>query len=242
MPTGFQLPDAGTPWLDKRTGLVAMPWYRYLVNLFTNVSSVASGGTATEVFHGGGTGFSKVQLAADVAGTLGLANFAQGTQGQVLIGQSPAASAYRTVTGVVRMVSTGEVTFITSAVVNTVQTVGSWTPTDASGASPLTLSNVSASYTVIGNVVFAYATLTYPGNNSNSAASIGGLPVTSANANYAQVPAICETNTAITGGLIYKITKNTRAGLLKGASPTATVSNVHLSGASVTFIATYPAS
>jgi hypothetical protein len=65
------------------------------------------------------------------------------------------------------------------------QTTGSWTPTDASGAS-LVFTAVSASYTQIGNMVFAYASFQYPSTASGANALIGGLPVTVANQNYAR--------------------------------------------------------
>lgn len=53
---------------------------------------------------------------------------------------------------------------------------GSWTPIDSSGAS-LSFTGVSASYTRIGNMVFAYCGLTYPSTASGSTALIGGLPL-----------------------------------------------------------------
>jgi hypothetical protein len=62
---------------------------------------------------------------------------------------------------------------------------GSWTPTDASGAS-LTFSSATGGYTRIGNMVFAYCQVTYPATADASAAKIGSLPYTSANALYAQ--------------------------------------------------------
>lgn len=65
------------------------------------------------------------------------------------------------------------------------QTVGSWTPSDASGAS-LTFSAVSGAYTKIGNMIFAYGHVTYPSTASSAAATIGGLPFAVPAANYAQ--------------------------------------------------------
>lgn len=64
--------------------------------------------------------------------------------------------------------STGTVALLTS---------GTWTPTDASGAS-LTFTSVSGNYVSMGGVVIATCTLTYPVTVSGSAAVIGGLPFT----------------------------------------------------------------
>jgi hypothetical protein len=55
---------------------------------------------------------------------------------------------------------------------------GTWTPTDASGAS-LSLTTSNARYTKIGNMVYCSATITYPTTASGSAARVGGLPFTS---------------------------------------------------------------
>lgn len=66
--------------------------------------------------------------------------------------------------------------------------IGTWTPTDSSGAS-LTFSGISASYTVLGNLVFAYARFTYPATASGASAVVGGLPFTCATPTYAAVPA-----------------------------------------------------
>lgn len=64
--------------------------------------------------------------------------------------------------------------------VNAFQTGGSWVPVDNSGAS-LVFTGVNANYTQIGNMVYAYAQLTYPSTGSVANASIGGLPFASAN-------------------------------------------------------------
>ena len=54
---------------------------------------------------------------------------------------------------------------------------GTWTPTDASGAS-LSLTVASAAYTRIGRLVTCQAEFTYPTTTNVSAAIIGGLPFT----------------------------------------------------------------
>jgi hypothetical protein len=53
-----------------------------------------------------------------------------------------------------------------------------WKPTDGSGAG-LTFTGVSATFTQIGNLVFAYANLTYPATADGSNAQIAGLPLIS---------------------------------------------------------------
>jgi hypothetical protein len=57
--------------------------------------------------------------------------------------------------------------------------IGTWTPTDASGAG-LTLSVASANYTKIGNTVRLQAQITYPSNVSGASVLLGGLPFSSA--------------------------------------------------------------
>jgi len=63
---------------------------------------------------------------------------------------------------------------------------GTWTPTDASGAS-LSITKYSATYTRIGRVVTVQMDIGYPSTVSASTAVIGGLPFTSANNNGAAV-------------------------------------------------------
>ena len=63
----------------------------------------------------------------------------------------------------------------------------SWKPTDSSGAG-LTFTNVAANFVVIGNVVIAYSTFTFPSTADGSNAQIAGLPlVTGGNIDYAAI-------------------------------------------------------
>lgn len=78
---------------------------------------------------------------------------------------------------------------------------GTWTPVDSSGAA-LTLTGVSANYTVIGNLVFAYASFSYPTTVDGTTNLIGGLPFTVANANYASQGLVSVTNNA-TGKTVF---------------------------------------
>ena len=57
---------------------------------------------------------------------------------------------------------------------------GSWTPTDASGAS-LSLTVGAATYVKIGRLVVAMFSITYPSTASAAQMKIGGLPYTSEN-------------------------------------------------------------
>lgn len=75
---------------------------------------------------------------------------------------------------------------------------GTWTPSDASGAS-LAFTVTSARYTKIGRVVFAHFYLEYPTNASASVAVIGGLPFTSASNMFS--PSVSSTNQGAQMGL-----------------------------------------
>jgi hypothetical protein len=57
---------------------------------------------------------------------------------------------------------------------------GTWTPTDASGAS-LIFTSVGGKYVKVGSLVFALGTFVYPGTASGANATIGGFPFTCAN-------------------------------------------------------------
>jgi hypothetical protein len=73
----------------------------------------------------------------------------------------------------------------------------SWKPTDSSGAG-LTFNNVAANFVVIGNFVFAYATLNYPSTADGNNAQIGGLPLVSlSSVDYA---AVCSVTIGGAGG------------------------------------------
>lgn len=119
------------------------------------------------------------------------------------------------------------------------QTIGSWTPTDASGAS-LTLTVVAAGYTQIGNMVHAYATVTYPSNANGSQAIIGGLPVTVPNQSYAVVPVPMYTNSGAFE--LGKTVKNSATFAIYNGVTSSSVANSALSTLTTTFEVVYPAS
>lgn len=126
----------------------------------------------------------------------------------------------------------------TSALSNATYTVaGAWTPTDASGAS-LTFTGVSASYTQIGNMVFAYASLTYPSTANGSNALISGLPITVPNQEYARQCSVTA-STAAGGSDMVPVANSTQISprTLAGAN----VTNATLSTVTLKFICVYPA-
>lgn len=121
----------------------------------------------------------------------------------------------------------------------TLQTIGSWTPVDASGAS-LTFSSVSANYTQIGNIVFAYGELTYPATANGSVAIIGGLPVSIPNQPYAQGGCIIgfRSSSVVLNGT-YTIQNTATFAFITGTSMLAT--NAQMTGVTITFNCIYPA-
>jgi hypothetical protein len=88
-----------------------------------------------------------------------------------------------------------------------VQGAGTWTPADGSGAS-LTFTSVTGHYQVLGNMVFAYFTLTFPTTSNGSNVTISGLPVTVPNQVYAQIDSPVGAS-AITSGFMFRAVKNT---------------------------------
>lgn len=120
------------------------------------------------------------------------------------------------------------------------QTIGSWTPIDSSGAG-LTFTSVSSGYTKLGNMVFAYASLTYPTTVDATSAVIGGLPTTVANAVYARQCFISASTLSVaTVSYIVAIQNTTTiAPFSAGASTQST--NSQMSGGTIRFECIYPA-
>ena len=111
-----------------------------------------------------------------------------------------------------------------------------WVPVDSSGAS-LVFTGVSAQWTQLGKLVFAYAQLTYPATGNGAAAVIGGLPVLVPNANYAKQGFITYT-TSTTAKLILPIVSTITASLLGAAGVGCT--NANMSGTTLNFMLIYP--
>lgn len=108
-----------------------------------------------------------------------------------------------------------------------------WTPSDQSGAT-LAFTSVSAAYTRIGNMVFVYGRLTFPVTASGAQISIGGLPFTIANVNYA---AGTGSAAGIGGTLPLSIskTKNTTTFTFIRSDTGANLTNANLSTVPVLF-------
>lgn len=113
---------------------------------------------------------------------------------------------------------------------------GSWTPVDASGAT-LTFTGVTGKYTVIGNIVFYSAILTYPSTASGASAFIGGLPFTSANDALYTAGAAQITGVAATGVIV---APNSKAMLVYNGATGATLTNTNLGTATVRISGFYP--
>lgn len=229
-------------------------------NALADVDILSSLGTLTTVLHGNAAGrptFGAVALGTDVSGTLAAAQFPALT-GDITTSVGSLATALGTnvvtnakaaqmATNTVKGNNTGgtaNALDLTIAQVQTLlaipaQTIGSWTPADNSGAA-LVFSSVSAGYTKIGNMVFAYGTWIYPVTIDGTAASISGLPATVANVAYAQMPAIAATTVTITGGLVMLPIKNTTTAKFDVGSPFGIVTNAQLSGATVSILMFYP--
>jgi len=114
-----------------------------------------------------------------------------------------------------------------------------WTPTDGSGAS-LTFTGVSAEYCVVGNIVLASATLTYPTTASTDNAIISGLPYLVPNDGYATAPDLMYVVGAAAALIVTVINSSTAA--IFSLSTGSAVENVTLSGKTVSFQLAYPLS
>lgn len=115
---------------------------------------------------------------------------------------------------------------------------GTWTPTDASGAA-LVFTNVSANYTKIGPLVFAYATLTFPATADGSNVLLGGFPLAAANQGYAQPPFLVR-NSGAAIGTYGSVLLNTTTAEIYNDVTNARVTNANLSTLLLRFIAIYP--
>ncbi len=69
----YSFPRANVPVLDDRTRQFTRDWYLYQQSLYSAAGGGATG-TSTDVLHGGGAGWGKVVLTADVSGILPVGN------------------------------------------------------------------------------------------------------------------------------------------------------------------------
>lgn len=115
-----------------------------------------------------------------------------------------------------------------------------WTPTDASGAA-LTFTGVSAHWTQMGNMVFAYAQLTYPSTASGANALIGGLPVAVANLTDARQCSLTVSTVALANFSFIAPVQNTTTIAFFAALAGSQTTNLQLSGGVIRFLCIYPA-
>ena len=119
------------------------------------------------------------------------------------------------------------------------QTTGNWTPVDSSGAG-LSFPAASGSYTIIGNMVFAYFSLQYPTNTNGANSLIGGLPATVANKQSARQGFLTVTTVATYATQCIPTANNTTFAIQTNTgSPTQ---NATLSGATLYGMCIYPLS
>jgi hypothetical protein len=114
--------------------------------------------------------------------------------------------------------------------------VDTWTPADASGAG-LVFTSVIATYTKIGKLVTAFATLTYPATADGSSAAISGLPFAS-NPSGPQIVGSVSYTTASTAQLMY-ISGSPGATQVSLLTPGANVLNSTMTSKALIFMCTY---
>jgi len=112
-----------------------------------------------------------------------------------------------------------------------------WTPSDASGAG-LTFTGVSAQWTRIGNMIFAYGSVIYPTTADASTSVIGGLPVTVPNASYARQGILSFSSSANAAKVLPNANATTFGVYTSGGASTT---NAQLSGVQLFFMLIYPA-
>jgi hypothetical protein len=115
-----------------------------------------------------------------------------------------------------------------------------YSPTDQSGAS-LGFTGISVKYAKLGSLVFVYGTLTYPSTASAANATIS-LPVAVPNQNYAQVPGMLRYSGTSVGTVGPVAVANTSTAVFVVEAGNAVVTNSQLSGKTIWFLLTYPAS
>jgi hypothetical protein len=100
------------------------------------------------------------------------------------------------------------------------------------------LQRVSAAWTQVGKLIFAFATFTYPATANGSAAVITGLPVTVANETYAPQGLLSSTTSA-TAKIIIPTANAVTASFLAAAGAGCT--NANMSGTVNNILLIYPA-
>ena len=110
---------------------------------------------------------------------------------------------------------------------------GTWTPTDASGASLTLTTSGTQNYVKIGSLVFVNCYVTYPTTSNTSQALIGGLPFTSKA--YHQITLRVQSQSA--KNLVFQTTAGTKQGALHADN--GTLQNSTITGDYVLFNGCY---
>lgn len=180
---------------------------------------------------------------------------APGSSGQLLSSGGPAANiswitasgtgtvtSFGNVAGTATVSGTCTVTSSGTCPVVSQTTPTSWTPSDGSGAG-LSFTSISANYTRVGNMVFAYANFTYPSTaDASNDATVSGLPVTLPNVGYGNAPCSSTTLIASSGAVASAQTvQNTATFKFLNPSSGAFLKNVNLSLQTVRIVCVYPA-
>lgn len=159
-----------------------------------NALAVTSGVILNNVITGATTAV--VNTGAGVSVVVPVANGGTGATATTGTGNNVLSTSPTLVTPALGTPTSGTLTACNSLPISGVaglQSIGTWTPTDQSGAG-LTFTAVNCKYTQIGNMVHAYGTFTFPSTANTAAALIGGLPVTVPNASYAATPNAAKTS------------------------------------------------
>jgi len=199
----------------------------------TTGSIITAGGISTQKAlwvgttsrHVGATQFD----AAITYGGVTLSNAVTGT-GSMVLSTSPTLTTPVLGAATATSINFGGSTLSTYA-------VGSWTPTDASGAALSFGGLTTANYTRIGNMVYAYAYVGYPVTADVSAALIGGLPFTTANARYSRQGFVSASQVAT---LRYMAPTQNATTVQPLTSAFATLTNATLSNSDIYFECIYP--
>lgn len=173
--------------------------------------------------------------------TLGVVTAAAGSllvgQGANIATKAVSGDASLAATGALTVSATGGVALTGGATMPFVAAT-SWTPTDGSGAG-LSFSGVHANYVRMGNIVFAYFSVTYPATADGSAAIISGLPVAVPNQAYAQGPAPMWVSGGSIAVILAPVQATLTAAFINHATAAA-VTNANLSGLTVRGMLIYP--
>jgi hypothetical protein len=230
------MPDQDPDWhfLHPWIGAV-MTMHRYLLAIYF---ILLSGLAIAQSITGGGGGGSSSSSGTVTGGSCAANQYANavGTDG------APTCAGVTSgqVSGLTSIATSGSATDLNTGTIPQARlgvAPTAWTPTDGSGAG-LSFTGVSANYVRMGNMVFAYAALTYPGTADASNASLQGLPITVANADYAEQCSVSWTNVASLDHM--RAIKNT-TNIVFYNSTGVGITNATFSGLTVYFMCIYPA-